>query len=88
MLPELPVRQRTIRLLPGTRLIIASDGIPEAWSTNDEEFGDKRLLQLVNRWEGADAKDFCNGVLQAVTAFSEDRAQSDDMTLIAARVIA
>ena len=65
-------------------MIIASDGIPEAWSTNDEEFGDERLLQLVNRWRGGDAKDFCNGVLQAVTAFSEDRAQSDDMTLIAA----
>ena len=88
MLRELPVRQQTIQLLPGTRLIIASDGIPEAWNASDEEFGHERLLQLVNRWDHGDANDFCNRVLQAVTAFSEDRSQSDDMTLIAARVTA
>ena len=88
MLPELPPRQHTIQLAPGTRLVIASDGVPDAWSAGDEEFGDERLVELVNRWDQADASEFCGGVLRAVAAFSQDRAQADDVTLIAARVIA
>jgi sigma-B regulation protein RsbU (phosphoserine phosphatase) len=85
MLPELPARQHTIQLAPGTRLVIASDGVPDAWSAGDEEFGDQRLVDLVNRWDQAHAAEFCGGVLQAVAAFIQDRAQADDVTLIAAR---
>ena len=88
MLPELPPHQRTIQLPAESRLLIASDGISEAWNTRDEEFGDARLLELVSHWNAEEASEFCKRVIDTVADFTQDRAQSDDMTLIATQVIA
>lgn len=86
MFSKLPDKQCTIPLQEGTRLLITSDGICEASNGEDEEFGDARLLGLVESWDGEDAAQFCGNVLDAVADFTEHRARADDMTLIAARL--
>jgi len=87
LLPEIPARERTLELPPGSRFLIVSDGIVEAWNTLDEEFGDERLLELLGRWDGIKASRFCDSVLEEVGWFARDRPHSDDMTLIAGHAI-
>jgi sigma-B regulation protein RsbU (phosphoserine phosphatase) len=88
MFADIPVRQQTIHLVPGTRLIIASDGVTEACNASDEEFGDTRLRNLLERWSHASAAEFCGNVLDALTDFRGGTAQTDDISLIAARLTA
>jgi sigma-B regulation protein RsbU (phosphoserine phosphatase) len=86
MFAEIPAAECVVQLQVGDWLLIASDGIPEARDPDGQEFGDDRLLaRVVQSSESALA--FCSETIAAVTAFSEN-SPSDDLTLVAARVLA
>jgi serine phosphatase RsbU (regulator of sigma subunit) len=86
MFAEIPAAECVVQLQVGDWLLIASDGIPEARDPDGQEFGDDRLLaRVVQSSESALA--FCSETIAAVTAFSEN-SPSDDLTLLAARVLA
>lgn len=86
ILPVLPAVQHSIQLAEGDRLVILSDGIPEACDAAGKQFGDDRLVQLLERQRSATASDLCDRVLGAVLAYSRGRRQADDLTLIAASI--
>jgi sigma-B regulation protein RsbU (phosphoserine phosphatase) len=86
--PDIPAAQRTIQLAPGDRLLIASDGIPEACDQAGEEFGDSRLLQLVRGLRCLPAAQVCGTVLDQVKAFSHGCPQADDLTVVAVNLLA
>ena len=65
-------------------LVMYSDGITEAWSEGDEEYGDARLAEVVRASRGLTAQDVMNRVLADVKGFSRAE-QSDDWTLIVAK---
>jgi serine phosphatase RsbU (regulator of sigma subunit) len=88
MLPVIPAAQRTIQLAPGDRLLIASDGIPEACDQAGEEFGNSRLLQLVRDFRGPTASQLCGTILDEVKAFSQGCPQADDLTVVAVNLSA
>jgi sigma-B regulation protein RsbU (phosphoserine phosphatase) len=85
MFPEVPAVERVIRLHAADWLLVASDGIPEACGATDEQFGDDRLLVLLDE-NPASALDLCQHTIEAVFAFSE-RNPKDDLTLLAARLL-
>ena len=78
MFPEIPRVERTVAVAPGQWLLVASDGIPEACSTTSEEFGDERLLTLIDG--DCTATTLCDAAIDAVTAFSEGHKDSHAMT--------
>jgi serine phosphatase RsbU (regulator of sigma subunit) len=57
----------------------------EACGATDEQFGDDRLLALLDA-NPAGALDLCQHTIEAVFAFSE-RDPKDDLTLLAARLL-
>ena len=71
-------------LAPGDALLLYSDGITEAKSSGDDEFGDARLLDTLRRHRHAEAPALVAAILQAVREFSAGE-QADDITLVAAR---
>src|SRR6266850_2672000 len=71
-------------LAPGDALLLYSDGITEAKSDHDDEFGEARLLETLRRHRHADAPALVAAILQAVREFSAGE-QADDITLVAAR---
>ena len=85
MFAEIPLLERIVPLRPANWLLIVSDGIPEACDANDREFGDDRLLALLQP-SPASAFDFCHETIAAVTAFSGNNP-NDDLTVLAARVL-
>ena len=70
-------------LWPGDRLAIWSDGVTDAQRAMGEEFGEERLVQLLQEpWPSAHAQ--LERVLDDVTVFAGG-TQFDDITLILAR---
>lgn len=74
------VRARTTRLAPGDRLLLYTDGVPEAVSTADEAFGFTRLRELLA--EGGGAAEIHQRVLRGFDAHLGAGLLHDDLTLV------
>jgi len=74
--------QGEVELAPGDTLLVYSDGVSETWSTDDEEFGEKRLAEAVTRWRGLDARSLEAGILRQLEHFADGAKATDDRTLI------
>jgi len=86
ILPAIPVAQGVMTLGPGDRLVVVSDGLSEAAAPSGEEFGDARLLQLVQADARGRAITLCEGILESIQTFTHGHAQSDDQTIVAVKV--
>jgi len=71
----------TVAFGAGDRLILYTDGITEARSERDEEFGDERLLSLAVEHRGCSAPALQARLVDAVASFT-GRRFTDDATLI------
>ncbi|MGH8246801.1 MAG: PP2C family protein-serine/threonine phosphatase, partial [Gammaproteobacteria bacterium] len=79
--PDGSYGQATVELLPGDRLVMFTDGITEAADSNDEEFGEERLIAFLQANLTASATELRDAIMQGVTQFCrEDFA--DDATLL------
>ncbi|NJL29751.1 MAG: PP2C family protein-serine/threonine phosphatase [Thermoanaerobaculia bacterium] len=84
---ELDVRVRTIRLEPGDRLFLYSDGVVEARrGETDEVFGFERLEASLARHAEADPAGLRDGVLEDVRKFTGNVPRDDDQTILVLRV--
>jgi serine phosphatase RsbU (regulator of sigma subunit) len=72
-----------LRMPPGSRLVIFTDGLTDAENTAEEEFGDQRLIDCCSSIPaGIDAKAVAGRVLQAVAEWSIGTEQFDDTTIV------
>ena len=72
--------QGTLTLDPGDRLLLFTDGLTEACSASDEEFGEERLIELAIESRGLGAKAIEEKVLGAAADFC--KKFDDDVTLV------
>jgi serine phosphatase RsbU (regulator of sigma subunit) len=70
---------QTLALDKDDKLIMYSDGLTEAWSEQDEEFGMERLEEVIRSSEGPQVFE---NILQALEQFCGKRSHVDDVTLI------
>lgn len=71
------------RLQPGDVLVCYTDGVTEAMSPQQEEFGEQRLLDALRNCSGRAAAEIVDGVRAAVGEHTRGAAQHDDLTLLA-----
>lgn len=79
--PDWQYENSNVRLTPGDALLLFTDGITEAASSDDEEFGEERLLSAVEARDGLSASELQLRVLSDVKAFCNSQFR-DDVTLI------
>ena len=72
----------TLRLAPGDRVVIYSDGVTEAQNQKREFFGKKRLNEILKTHAGESCSAIHDAIQEGVTAFTEGAPQSDDITLV------
>ena len=72
----------TLRLAPGDRVVIYSDGVTEAQNQKREFFGKKRLNEILKAHAGESCSAIHDAIQEGVTAFTEGAPQSDDITLV------
>lgn len=85
LFPRSPYGQTSRPFQPGDCLVFYSDGVSEAFSPEDEEFGYERLMKTVDGHRDQDAKGITAEVLSAVREHAAGRKQSDDITVLAVR---
>jgi serine phosphatase RsbU (regulator of sigma subunit)/catechol 2,3-dioxygenase-like lactoylglutathione lyase family enzyme len=69
---------------PGDMLAIYTDGVTEAFSPAGEEFGEDRLIEVLQKRRELPARDLLAAVVEEVQRFSPAE-RSDDVTLVIAR---
>ncbi|WP_372366655.1 PP2C family protein-serine/threonine phosphatase [Candidatus Uabimicrobium sp. HlEnr_7] len=72
----------TTRLNRGDRLVLFTDGIPEAMSPRNEEFGDDKFYQLVSKSCNLESKKFVSNIVNSIAKWRRNAPQSDDITIV------
>ncbi|MDR0310863.1 MAG: SpoIIE family protein phosphatase [Acidobacteriota bacterium] len=83
--PESTYEQETLRLAEGDMIVAYTDGLTECTDINGEEFGEERLIELIQDNREMPLEDLSEKVLESVLAWSSTEEQADDITLIIAR---
>lgn len=78
--------EAVVELQPGDLLAAWSDGITEPENEYGVEFGEERLIQLLEVHRTRPLKEIMNTVLSGVRDWSGADEQADDITLVLARV--
>jgi len=78
-------RSISLSLQPGDRIILYTDGVPEAQNCNGEFFAEERLLQTLAKHRPAalTPQQLLLEINQAVSCFADGAQQADDITLLA-----
>ena len=87
LMPGAQYASGRIRLEPGDRLVAFTDGITEALSADGEEWGEDRLIALLETCALSGARGLADAVLAGVEDFAHGTSQYDDMTVAVLRVI-
>jgi phosphoserine phosphatase RsbU/P len=85
MFPEAVYTSVEIRVGPGDRCLLYTDGILEAKNAGQEEFGRLRCKEFLESHREIPAARFANSLLERVAGFSgytSARSQEDDITLL------
>jgi serine phosphatase RsbU (regulator of sigma subunit) len=79
--------ERPLGLNPGDIIVFYTDGVTEAKNEKEEEFGTKRLKQVINDSCYLSAPEIQNNIYQAVKDFTGNLPQADDLTMIVIKVL-
>ncbi len=85
MFPEAAYSSMEIRVGPGDRCLLYTDGVLEAKNAAQEEFGKPRCKEFLETQRDIPAARFANALIDSIARFSghnSGRAQEDDITLL------
>jgi sigma-B regulation protein RsbU (phosphoserine phosphatase) len=82
LLPGRKYGEGVERLEPGDRLILFTDGVPEAETKDEEFYGEERFVGLLEACAGDGVQEICERVADAVQEFQAGRLH-DDVTVMA-----
>lgn len=75
-------KQDEIRLAPGDRLFLYTDGITEAHNRLNNVYGTDRLEQMLESTKDAPGEQVLDSILADIDRFSEGAPQFDDITMV------
>lgn len=82
MIKDTPFNTKTVKLQPGDKIIMFTDGVTESMNEMDEEFEEKRLKKILEENAEENAQKTMEAIISAIKSFSGDVHQSDDVTLV------
>ena len=86
MMPDMVFETATVELKPGDRIVMFTDGITEAFNDQDEEFGEERVMQLIQTHPESSSQEMLDTIVSEVQSFSEGTPQADDITILVMKV--
>lgn len=82
VIPAAVYGQEFVDLTPGSILVMYTDGIVEAGGEAGEEYGEERVVQLVESLKGESAKVIARAIDREAVEFNRSRGELDDRTVI------
>jgi serine phosphatase RsbU (regulator of sigma subunit)/pSer/pThr/pTyr-binding forkhead associated (FHA) protein len=77
--------EETIALSPGDWLIVFSDGVSEAMSASGDEYGESRIVSVVEHHKNLEPRQLLEALFADVREFARGAPQSDDITAMVLR---
>jgi sigma-B regulation protein RsbU (phosphoserine phosphatase) len=77
----------SLKLTPGTTVVAYTDGVIEARNGADEEFGEARLLGLLNGCSEQTASEVCATILETIRDYRGTRQDQDDVTVMVIKAV-
>jgi len=74
-----------VRLEAGDTVALVTDGVTEANSPDEREFGDARVSEALRALSGGGAADILEGLIAGVDQWVGDAGCSDDLTALILR---
>ena len=75
-------KEYELRLAPGDKLFLYTDGVPEATDAQEQMFGTERMLAALNEDPDAGPERILENVQKAVDSFVLEAEQFDDLTML------
>ena len=84
MFDDMKFDESYVDLRPGSRVVMFTDGVTEAFNENDEAFSDKRLLQTIHSLpdKNISSTDDVNSIVCSVKEFTSEASQFYDITCV------
>lgn len=82
LLPFAPYTEQSLTLEPGDLLVLYTDGISEAMTHQDEEWGEERMIAAAQNVREKSADEVLRSMFAEADAFTAGAPQHDDMTLL------
>lgn len=86
MFEDAPYTQQTLKVAPGSILVIFSDGLTEPENVYGEEFGMERLRDEILRQRTTPSERLAENLIAAAEQWSGTQEQADDITVVVARM--
>jgi len=86
LLPRAQYGQSSMVLSSGDILLAYTDGISEAMTMDDEEWGEERMIAAAQACRALPAEQMIERLMAAADAFTAGAPQHDDMTLVVVKV--
>jgi sigma-B regulation protein RsbU (phosphoserine phosphatase) len=87
MIEILELGEFSVDLEPGDRLIIFSDGVPDATNGSDQQFGYERFAAFLSRYERSPVEELVQGLAVDIAEWCGEAAAFDDLTMLAIEVV-
>ena len=81
-MPGARAKEYEIRLQPGDRLFVYTDGVPEAINEQTEQYGDERMLKVLDRDKDLPMEEILPDVRKDISDFTGNAEQFDDITML------
>jgi sigma-B regulation protein RsbU (phosphoserine phosphatase) len=79
---DTPYRVGTTRMESGDWLVIFTDGVVEAVNQKDEEYGEERVMAVVDRGSGSSPTELLRSLLEELDRHVGNTPQHDDITCL------
>lgn len=83
---ERNMKEETIQLQRGDRVVIYTDGVTEAMSPEGAEFTSERLIQITTQAANAPSSQYLTTLVNALQAHAQSDDQHDDITIVTVKV--
>ncbi len=87
MFEDSKYEERPLGISPGDIMVFYTDGVTEAKNEKEEEFGTKRLKQVINDSHHLSASQIQENIYKAVKDFTGGPQMADDLTMIIVKIL-
>lgn len=85
--PDILYHEQTLQLVPGDSILLYTDGVTEAQNTAHEFYGNARLIESCRHLQDTAPEAVIHAVSENLHVFTKGAEQSDDITMLAMKII-